>query len=94
MDRSMTEEQEDKAKGGDIGIGDGDIAGTNVPPEQLGRGTPEGGPSEGRTGVTRTSAAPGETGGYGENFTADNPEGITGGYGTGGESPEQQKREG
>ncbi|MDQ2743275.1 MAG: hypothetical protein M3Z66_13420 [Chloroflexota bacterium] len=92
MDRTMSEEQEDKAKGGDIGIGDGDVAGTNIPNHGPweGAGTPEGGTDTGISGVTRTSAPPGETGGYGEDVS---PGGLTGGYGTGGVTPEEQAEE-
>lgn len=52
-----------------------------------GVGTPEGGPETGVSGVTRLSAGPGETGGYGADVS---PGGLTGGYGTGGVSPEEQ----
>ncbi|MGH2447940.1 MAG: hypothetical protein ACRDFS_04990 [Chloroflexota bacterium] len=99
MDRSLTEEQEDQAAGGDIGIGDGDIAATNRPSRRNpadGTGTPEG-TDTGETGVIRTSAAPGETGGYGSEATPGSlPKdqgGLSGGYGTGGVDPEEQAQE-
>jgi len=56
-----------------------------------GVGTPEGGPETGIGGTTRTSAPPGETDGYGAELS---PGGLTGGYGTGGVTPEEQAEEG
>lgn len=59
--------------------------------EAEGAGTPEGGPETGTSGVTRLSAGPGETGGYGADVR---PGGLTGGHGTGGVTPEEQAEEG
>lgn len=77
MDESLrrAQEQDDVPAASDGKPPDGEQA--------EGAGTPEGGPQTGTGGVTRMSAGPGETGGYGADVRS-------GSEGAGGPGPEDQ----